>query len=103
MSRYVILIDVIQLSSNILFLEFLVIKFNLSKRSAINLIKPTGAYRGSVDDSGTSARHVPLPHQRRQHARLRLLCGRVLHDRLLLPHRSDRGVHGIRSSHQEDT
>lgn len=61
-----------------------------------------GAHSSGVDDSGPRQGHVPLPDAGGQHAGVRLVRGRVLHDRLLLPHRADPRVHSVRRAHEED-
>lgn len=73
-----------------------------SKTQTKPIILLSGADSSGVDDRGPGARDVPLPHARRQHAGVRLVRGRQLHDRLLLPDRPHHRVHGVRCAHEED-
>lgn len=68
----------------------------------MTLLTRPGADRGGVDGGGAGSRHVSPPYARGQHAGVRLVRGRQLHDRLFLPHRAHRRVHGVRCAHPED-
>lgn len=79
------------------------IQISISDEEDTHIIGNSGGDSSGVANRFAGACDPPLSDAGGQHAGVRLVRGRVLHHRLLLPRCAHRRVHRVRRTHQEDT